>query len=157
MPWESGDIVVFDRGYFSFELLHDVIATGAHPVFRLKSDSAGAFRTFMEGDGAETTVSAAPGPDTRRELAKRRPGETFGPAGVRLVRCGTDAGAYDLATTLPATGHVSAADLADLYHGRWSIEELARSRNRPSRWMSSTAGPNAASARSSSRISTLSP
>ena len=110
---EPGDIVVSGRGYFSSGLLHDVIATGAHPVFRLKRNSAGAFRDFMEGDGAETTVSAAPGPDTRRQLAKRRPGETFGPAGIRLVRCRTDAGAYDPATTLPATGHVSAAELAD--------------------------------------------
>ena len=110
---ESGDIVVSGRGYFSSGLLHDVIATGVHPVFRLKSGSAGAFRAFMEGDGAGTTVSAAPGPDTRRQLAKRRPGETFGPADVRLVRCRTDAGAYGPATTLPATGHVSAAELAD--------------------------------------------
>ena len=30
---EPGDIVVSGRGYFSSGLLHDVIATGAHPVF----------------------------------------------------------------------------------------------------------------------------
>ena len=121
---EPGDIVVFDRGYFSFELLHAVIRTGAHPVFRLKRNSAGAFRGFIESDGAETVVSAAPSPDVRRELARRRPGERFDPVDLRLVRCTTDGGTYTLATTLLDAGHASADDLASLYHGRWSIEEM---------------------------------
>ena len=121
---EPGDIVVFDRGYFSFELLHAVIRTGAHPVFRLKRNSAGAFRGFIESDDAETVVSAAPSPDVRRELAKRRPGERFDPVDVRLVRCTTDGGTYTLATTLLDAGHASVDDLASLYHGRWSIEEM---------------------------------
>ena len=121
---EPGDIVVFDRGYFSFELLHAVIRTGAHPVFRLKRNSAGAFRGFIESDDAETVVSAAPSPDVRRELARRRPGERFDPVDVRLVRCTTDGGTYTLATTLLDAGHASADDLASLYHGRWSIEEM---------------------------------
>ena len=121
---EPGDIVVFDRGYFSFELLHAVIRTGAHPVFRLKRNSAGAFRGFIESDDAETVVSAAPSPDVRRELARRRPGERFDPVDVRLVRCTTDGGTYTLATTLLDAGHASVDDLASLYHGRWSIEEM---------------------------------
>lgn len=121
---EAGDVAVFDRGYFSFEFLHAVIRTGAHPVFRLQANSAAAFRDFMEGDGAETVVSAAPGPDTLRELARRRPGERFGPVNLRLVRCRTDGSDFNLATTLLDADGVSADDLGALYHGRWSIEEL---------------------------------
>ena len=121
---EAGDVVVFDRGYFSFELLYAVLRTGAHPVFRLHNNSAGAFKAFIQGNGAETVVAAAPGPDARRTLARRRPGERFDPVDMRLVRCTTDSGAYHLGTTLLDAGRVSADDLAELYHGRWSIEEL---------------------------------
>ena len=95
-----------------------------HPVFRLQVNSSAAFRDFMEGGGAETVVAAAPGPDARRELAKRRPGERFDPVDVRLVRRTTDGGDFNLATTLLDADDVSADDLGDLYHGRWSIEEL---------------------------------
>ena len=120
---EAGDVVVFDRGYFSFEMLHAVIRTGAHPVFRLQANSAADFRDFMAGDGTEAVVAASPGPDARRELARRRPGERFDPVDVRLVRCRTDGDDFNLATTL-LDADVSADDLGTLYHGRWSIEEL---------------------------------
>ncbi len=102
--------------------MHAVIRTGAHPVFRLQANSAGAFRDFMTGDGAETVVAASPGPDTRRGPARRWPGERFDPVDVRLVRCRTDD--LDLATTLTAADDVAVGDLGDLHHGRWSTEEL---------------------------------
>ncbi len=121
---EAGDVVVFDRGHFSFELLYAVIRTGAHPVFRLQRNRVGAFRDFMEGDRTETVVTAAPGPDTQRELAERRPGERFDPVDLRLVRCKTDGDDCHPVTTLLDAGHVSAEDLGHLYHGRWGIEEL---------------------------------
>ncbi|MDE0702184.1 MAG: IS4 family transposase [Rhodospirillaceae bacterium] len=121
---EAGDVVVFDRGYFSFELLHAVIRTGAHPVFRLQANGVAAFRDFMAGDGTEAVVAASPGPDTRRELARRRPGERFDPVDVRLVRCRTGGDGFNLATTLLDADDVSADDLGALYQERWSIEEL---------------------------------
>ena len=44
---EAGDVVVFDRGYFPFELLHAILPAGAHPVFRLQGNSADAFKAFI--------------------------------------------------------------------------------------------------------------
>ena len=120
----TGDVVVFDRGYFSFELLHAVIDAGAHPVFRLKRGCAAAFREFMEADGTETVIAAAPGPDTRRELARRHPGWQGGPVRLRLVRCRTGGEDYHLATTLLDAGQVTAEELGRLYHGRRGVEEL---------------------------------
>ncbi len=120
---EAGDVAVFGRGCFSFETLHAVIRTGARPVFRLQAGSAADFRDFMAGDGTETVVAASPGPDARRELARRRPGERFDPVDVRLVRCRTDGDDFNLATTL-LDADVSAADLGALCHGRRGIEEL---------------------------------
>lgn len=121
---EAGDIVVFDRNYFSFRLLHKLLRIGAHPVFRLRINSAGAFRPFIKGGRDEAVVSVAPGNRSRQKLAKQHPGERFDPVNMRLVRYTMGGNEYCLATTLMDAEHVTAQDLADLYHGRWSIEEL---------------------------------
>ncbi len=121
---EAGDVVVFDRGYFSFELLHAILPTGAHPVFRLQGNSADAFKAFIDGNSDETVVAAAPGPHTRRKLTGRWPDERFDPVNMRLVRFTTNSGTCHLATTLLDADRISADDLADFHHRRWSIEEL---------------------------------
>ena len=51
---EPGDIVVFDRGYFSFALLHALIWRGAHPVFRMRRNSG--FNAFIDGDQDDAVV-----------------------------------------------------------------------------------------------------
>ncbi len=45
---EPGDIVVFDRGYFSFVLLYALVWRGVHPVFRIARNTA--FEHFIDGD-----------------------------------------------------------------------------------------------------------
>ena len=121
----GGDIVVFDRGYFSHELLYAVLDTGAHPVFRLQRGNAGPFRAFMDGDARETRLTVSAGEDARRKLAARWPDRHFEPLPLRLVRQRAEQDdEWILATTLTDPGHVSADDLAELHHGRWSIEEL---------------------------------
>ena len=119
----GGDIVVFDRGYFSFELLHAVRRAGAHPVFRLPRRGADDFQAFIDGAEREALLAVSPEADARRKLERRWPGERFEPVPMRLVRHGTGDGGWHLATTL-TDPDVSADDLAELYHGRWSIEEL---------------------------------
>ena len=121
----EGDIVVFDRGYFSYEMLYAVLDTGAHPVFRLQRGNAGPFKAFMDGDARETRLTVSAGADARRKLAARWPDRRFEPVPLRLVRQRAEQDdEWILATTLTDPGHVSADDLAELYHGRWSIEEL---------------------------------
>ncbi len=93
-------------------------------MFRIQRNSTSAFQAYIEGEGDEIITTITPGPDARRKLARRCPGERFDPVRMRLVRHTTDSDEYHLATTLLDAGHVSAKDLADLYHGRWSIEEL---------------------------------
>ena len=121
---KPGDVVVFDRGYFSYELLYDLIERGAHPVFRLQRGIVPAFDEFRGGDRDDAILTVAPGPDKLRELRGKHPGRAFGPAEVRLVRYEAGGEEYCLATTLLDAGRYGVADLSDLYHGRWSIEEL---------------------------------
>ena len=123
----KGDVVIMDRGYFSFELLHDLHSRGIHPVFRLKRESGRMFHDdFADGDRIEAVVDATFGRKTLRRLQERLPGIRLDPIPVRLVR--TTPGETDiiLATTLlDATTH-TASDIGNLYHQRWAIEELYR-------------------------------
>ena len=121
---KPNDVVVFDRGYFSYELLYDLIERGAHPVFRLQRGIVPAFDEFRDGDRDDAILNLAPGPNKLRELRGKHPGRAFGPVKVRLVRYEAGGEEYCLATTLLDAGRYGVADLSDLYHGRWSIEEL---------------------------------
>ena len=120
-----GDIVVFDRGYFSFVLLYALVWRGAHPVFRMRRNSG--FDGFINGNVDDTTVSAVPkNHHSRARLRAAFPGRRFDPVNLRLVRYTHRDSEYVLATTLADAGTYTLDDLSDLYHGRWGIEELFR-------------------------------
>ena len=119
---EPGDIVVFDRGYFSYVLLYAAVWRGAHPVFRLRRSSG--FDDFIDGDLDDTVVSAMPRKHAQVRLRAAFPGRRFDPVDLRLVRYTHGDGEYVLATTLADTSKYTLDDLSDLYHGRWGIEEL---------------------------------
>ena len=86
---EPGDIVVFDRGYFSFMLLYALVWRGAHPVFRLSRNSA--FDDFIDGDRDDATVSAVPKKNQRARLRAAFPGDgsTRSTCGCSGARTGT--------------------------------------------------------------------
>ena len=119
---EPGDIVVFDRGYFSFVLLYALVWRGAHPVFRLCRSTA--FDDFIDSDLDDSMVSAMPKYDAQVRLRTVFPGRRFEPVDLRLVRYTHEDSEYVLGTTLADTNKYTLDDLSDLYHGRWDIEEL---------------------------------
>ena len=122
---EPGDIVVFDRGYFSFVLLYALVWRGAHPVFRLPRSSG--FDDFIDGDLDDAMVSAVPKDQhSRARLRAAFPGRRIDPVDLRLVRYTHRDSECVLATTLADTSKYTLDDLSDLYHGRWGIEELFR-------------------------------
>ena len=119
---EPGDIVVFDRGYFSHVLLYAAVWRGVHPVFRLPRSCA--FDDFTDGGLDDTMVSDVPKGKTLARLRAAFPGRRFDPVNLRLVRYTHADSEYVLATTLLDPGKYTLDDLSDLYHGRWGIEEL---------------------------------
>ena len=98
----------------------------AHPVFRIQRNSAPAFDRSGDGDRDDATVVVEPGEDAIRDLRRKHPGREFGPLRVRLVRYEAGGSEYCLATALADADRYGVADLSDLYHGRWSIEELCK-------------------------------
>lgn len=125
-----GDVVVLDRGYFSFIMLRTMTARGLHPVFRIPRNSAAAFDRFRVGDRDDARVRITPGKNALRRLKAAGIPAPASPAVLRLVRYDIGESRYVLATTLDDPERYSLKDLSDLYHGRWSIEELYKvSRN----------------------------
>ena len=120
----SGDVVVFDRGYFSYALLYTLVAHGVHPVFRIQRNAGAAFDAFMAGDQDDACVQVAPGRRTRYRLRTEMPGARCDPLDLRLLRYDAGGNRHMLATTLIDPAKYSLAELSELYHARWGIEEL---------------------------------
>ena len=68
-----------------------------------------------------------PGPDTLRDLSRKYPGTLWQPVPLRLVQYTHASTTYVLGTTLLDSRRYRVADLADLYHARWGIEEMYKS------------------------------
>ena len=115
-----GDVVVYDRGYYCFRLLHAHRQRGLHAVFRLKLNANTAFEQFRRSGRLDAVLLAQPS-DTARQ---QQPETVFQPCRVRLVRYTAGDNEYLLATTLLDSRRYSRQALADLYHGRWGVEEL---------------------------------
>jgi len=115
---EHNDIVVYDRGYFSYRLLHRHCETGIHAIFRLHEGSAGVIPGFMAGSRAETVVRIDPSPKARAELQEPTALK------LRLLKYEIGGRVFCLGTTLLEAQRYPLDALMEVYHSRWGIEEL---------------------------------
>ena len=118
----DNDVVVYDRGYFSRALLCAHIARGLHPVFRLQANANAVAAAFVNSDDADRVVEISAG-------AGREGGRAKTP--LRLVKYEIAGCAYVLGTTLLDRRMYPVADLSDLYHERWGVEELYKVSKQP--------------------------
>jgi len=117
------DVVVYDRGYFSYAMLYYHIQAGIHPIFRLKRNSSKQIDVFMNGLQVDQTIELMPSKSTQREIKKKYPEIIFQPLSVRLLRYTINGDHYYLGTTLMDKQY-SVEALQKVYHARWGIEEL---------------------------------
>ena len=118
----ENDVVVYDRGYYSWEMLHAHAVRGLHPVFRIKRNSA--FDAFIAGRETEAIIDVAPGKKVLRRLRLKHGCDAAAPCRLRLVKYTAGETVFVLGTTLLDRKTYPAQDLRDLYLGRWGIEEL---------------------------------
>ncbi len=122
---ERGYLVIFDRGYFSYQILHQVLASGQHAVFRLQQGTTNSqVAAFWDSDRKDAIIDYVPSPAVKHGLKKRGPTTGFQPLAIRLVKCRIEDETHVYATTLMNQTGYPADCFADLYHGRWGIEEL---------------------------------
>ena len=67
------DVVIFDRGYFSYELLYYCADKGVHPVFRIQSGNVnGNIADFLSSNATDKIINYYPSASVISELKKKR-------------------------------------------------------------------------------------
>lgn len=122
---DSDAVVIFDRGYFSYYLLYQVVQNNLNAVFRMQEGNRNkTIRDFSESSSDELIVSYTPSEAVKSDLRKRKLLSEFPSITLRLIKHSDQNGEYILATTLVEQGYYEAEGFHDLYHYRWNIEEL---------------------------------
>lgn len=117
------DIVVYDRGYFSYVMLYFHVKAGIYAVFRLQESSCKEIEKFRLSDQVDQIITLNPSKDVRREIKKKFPYLIIVPLKLRLIKYRIAETTYCIGTTLMDNRYE--ADLfKDVYHSRWGIEEL---------------------------------
>jgi hypothetical protein len=119
------DVVVYDRGYYSYAMLHQHYQTGVHAVFRLQEGSSTVIRDFFASGDTDRDVTISPSPRSATDILKRNPGLDIVPLRMRLLKYRVSETTYCLGTTLIDPEHrYSLQEFMAVYHSRWSVEEL---------------------------------
>lgn len=119
------DVVVYDRGYFSYLLLRQHCLMGIHPIFRLQENGCNVIRRFSESSQTDEIVNIIP--SRKRDIRRRHPEYAnidMVPFKMRLIKYEIAGNIYCLGTTLLDKKRWPSRDLMDVYHARWGIEEL---------------------------------
>ncbi|RKX37052.1 MAG: IS4 family transposase [Verrucomicrobia bacterium] len=119
------DVVVYDRGYFSYHMLHQHVTAGIHAVFRLQESSCTKIREFFTSSETDTQVTIYPSRRVRSDLQKIHPDLDIIPLTMRLMKYEIGGSLFCLGTTLVEKQHLyPLQDFMDVYHSRWGVEEL---------------------------------
>ena len=112
----QGDVIVHDRGYFSFAMALAHRERGLDFVFRIRANANPAFDAFIaSGENDRTVTLAAP-----RDAAAMR-GRSLP---IRLVSYTAGDTDFCLATSLLDGDRYGVQALSDIYHARWGVEEM---------------------------------
>ena len=119
----ANDVVVYDRGYYAYEMLHAHAIRGLHAVFRMQRKTGIDVDRFIHGGRRDTVIEVVPRQGTLTRLRRRNPGTAFGPHRLRLVQYAVGDTVFILGTTLLDRNRYPIDQLSDLYHARWGSEE----------------------------------
>lgn len=119
------DIVVYDRGYFSYVMLHQHNKSGVHAIFRLQERSFTVIQEFFTSTDIDKLVTIFPSSTTKSEIRMKYPDLDIIPLRMRLIKYKIGNTTYCLGTTLVEEQQLyRVKDFMDVYHSRWGVEEL---------------------------------
>lgn len=120
----ANDVVVYDRGYFSYLMLYCHVEQEIDAVFRIQKNSFKVIKNFSASDETDKTVTIDPSSDLRVRINAQQPEIKIIPLRLRLIKYTIAEETYILGTTLIDSNTYPAEEFCDLYHSRWGIEEL---------------------------------
>ena len=122
---EDNDVVVYDRGYYSYALLHQHSQTGVHAIFRLQDTSTAVMQEFSASKDTDRVVTISPSGGSKTHIQKRHPDLNIVPLKMRLLKYEVSGSTFCLGTTLlDLSQRYPIQDFMEVYHSRWGVEEL---------------------------------
>jgi len=118
------DLVIYDRGYFSYAMLYHHQQASVPAVFRLSTSSGDQIKAFIESEDNDRIISYRVGKSQEYDIKRDHPDIEYKPLQLRLLKYRFDNTEYYIATTLLDTKTYLIHDFSDLYHTRWRIEEF---------------------------------
>lgn len=117
----DGGLVIGDRGFFSFELLHEAQKNNVDVLFRIAlAHAPEEIQDLLKSTSKDAILTITPSIPTERKLIKH--GYPCGPIQVRVLRKKISGKDYILITTI-LDRSISRQDFFGLYESRWDIEE----------------------------------
>lgn len=120
----KNDVVIYDRGYFSYLMLHRHLESEIQAVFRLQENSYNVIKDFFTSEETDTIVTIYPSSTVRNEIRKEHPELDIVPLPMRLIKYQYGDETFCLGTTLVDQNRYKAQEFIELYHSRWGVEEL---------------------------------
>ncbi len=118
------DVVVYDRGYFSYALLHEHLGKGIDAIFRLPLGSFKVIDAFIKGSETDSTVEILPSPQSFSKIKRKNPFlKKRMSLTLRLLRYEIGSKAYFIGSTVMSE-EITACDFKEAYHGRWGHEVM---------------------------------
>ena len=123
---KANDLVILDRGYFSYFMFYSVLQNNIDAVFRVQVGGTvnGKIQEFADSALIDTIIEYYPSAPVKHELKKRGHMINFEPLKIRLIKYIIKNQVYVCATTLMDQVKYPTECFSDLYHSRWGIEEL---------------------------------
>jgi len=119
-----GDVLVLDRGYFSYLILNQANEKNIHLICRLQSGTMNkTIEEFWKSELNDTVINYSPSAAVKSEIKKQRYQLNYKPIKLRLIKYTIGNEVYVCATTLIGEQYLL-SEFPRVYHGRWGIEEL---------------------------------
>ena len=143
------DVVVYDRGYYCFRLLHTHLDRGLHAVFRLKSNANSVCEQFRRSGRRDGSSPSRP--PTRPASNSPRPAGGPAASAWSATPPATPTTCSPPPCSTAAATPSAPSRTSTMRAGAW--KNCTRSANNTCKWSASTARASASSARSSAPIS----
>lgn len=120
----SGDVLVLDRGYFSYLILVKAIEKGIHLICRMQSGTVNTMvQAFWDSDKKDEVITYKPSITVKYESKKQGYDLELNSVELRLIKYKIEDETYVCCTTLLGEQY-PLEEFPGVYHGRWGIEEL---------------------------------